>query len=87
MLQRTPQPVLSFKLICLHLNFNTRETFLCRNFIFNPIPGQLILKNTIKLYYLEKKKKKLTTVFPRVRAGVCLSENKHLTELETASGK
>ena len=68
---------LSFKRICLHLNFNTRETFLCRNFYFSiPIPGQLILKEYNQIILPKKKKKDknksehLPFTFPGMRAGV-----------------
>ena len=73
---RIPQPVL-FACICLHLNFNTRETFLCRNFYFSiPIPGQLILKEYNQIILPKKKKKDknksehLPFTFPGMRAGV-----------------
>lgn len=45
-----------FKPICLHLNFNARESFSWKNFYFPiHIPGQLILKNYNQVILPRKK--------------------------------
>lgn len=68
---------LFFKPICLHLNFNTRETFLCRNFYFSiPIPGQLILKAYNQVILPRKKSEHL--LFPVWVLVFCLFENTEL---------
>lgn len=69
--------VLSFKPICLHLNFNTRETFSCKNFYFSiHIPGQLTLKEYNQTVLLTKKSVHL--FFPVWVLVFCLFENREV---------